>query len=98
MKSIEKLWSSPKLRLLAVRLRYQLVSSKLRVIQIFYSHIQCANVFPIEMYQHYFREYIDADQLCCAAQLVSSWRTLPYINQFVLLFYVVPCHRPLIPG
>ena len=89
MNRIEKLWSSTKLQLFAVRLMYQLVSSKLRVIQTFYSHIQCANLFPIEMYQNYFREDIDADQSRCAAQLVSSWRTLPYINQFVLLFYVV---------
>jgi len=97
--SIEKLWSSPKFRLLAVQLRYKLVSSKHRLTQTFYSHIQCANVFPIEIYQNYFREDIDADLSYFAAQLVSSLRTLPYINQFVLLFYVVdPCHRPLIPG
>jgi hypothetical protein len=73
MNSVEKLWSSPKLRLLlAVQLRYQLVSSNLRVIKTFYSHIQCANVLSIEMYQNYFREDTNADQSCCAAKLVSS--------------------------
>ena len=99
MNSIENLWSCPKFRLLAVQLRYQLVSSKLMVMQTFYSHIQCVNLFPIKIYHNYFRQDIDADQSYYAAQLLSSWRTLPYINQFVLLFYsVVPCHKPLLPG
>ena len=57
MNSITNFWPSPKFKFLAIQQKYHPEGDKY-----FIHKFEFVNIFPMKMYQNYFREEIDANQ------------------------------------